>query len=39
MAAFAPTPKRRRLPGKRRRFEESTRLLIVEIRLRFVTLA
>ena len=38
MAAFAPTPKRCRLPGKRCRFEESTGLLIVEIGLRFVTL-
>jgi hypothetical protein len=38
VAAFAPPPKRSRLPGKRRRFEESTSLLIVETGLRLVTL-
>jgi hypothetical protein len=38
VAAFAPTPKRCRLPGKRCRFEESTSLLIIEAGLRFVTL-
>ena len=38
VAAFAPTPKRCRLPGKRCRFEESTSLLIVETGFRFVTL-
>ena len=39
VAVFAPTPKRCRLPGKRCRFEEPTRLLIVETGLRFVTSA
>jgi hypothetical protein len=38
VAAFAPTPKRCRLPGKRCRFEESTSLLIIETGLRFATL-
>jgi len=38
VAAFAPAPKRCRLPGKRCRFEESTSLLIVETGLRLVTL-
>jgi hypothetical protein len=38
VVAFAPTPGRCRSPEKRRRFEESTSLLIVETGLRFVTL-
>ena len=37
--AFASTPKRCRLPGKRCRFEESISLLIVETGLRFATSA
>jgi hypothetical protein len=37
VVAFAPTPERCRLPGKRCRFEEPLGLLIVETSLKFIT--